>query len=234
VAVIIECLSQYYPVTRPKPADDDDVLRVHSRSLLNSVKEDPEIYHAALTAAGGAITAAEMAYDGSPAFAAIRPPGHHASPSSNWGFCFFNNVAISIERLLRKKRIQAALILDIDLHFGDGTDNFFYHRPNVVVANIQENSRDSFLKAVDSALAKNEYDIIAVSAGFDCHVQDWGGTLKTSDYFAIGRSVREHAALKCDSRYFAVLEGGYNLEVLGANALALCKGMDPLCQEEFV
>jgi acetoin utilization deacetylase AcuC-like enzyme len=170
---------------------------------------------------------AEMAVKGEPTFAAVRPPGHHASPESHWGFCFFNNVAIALEKLIRRGKISHALVLDIDLHFGDGTDNFFAGRRDVVVANIQENSREKFLRNVEHALSSNEYDIIAISAGFDRHVQDWGGTLTTEDYFTIGRNVRDHATARCDGKYFAVLEGGYNTNVLGENALALCKGMDP-------
>ncbi len=103
--------------------------------------------------------AAELACQGQPAFACVRPPGHHASPGSHWGFCFLNNVAISVERLLRKRKVSHALILDIDLHFGDGIDNFFAGRRQVVVANIQDNYREMFLKNVDRALNSNEYDI---------------------------------------------------------------------------
>ena len=65
-----------------------------------------------------------------------------------------------------------------------------------------------------------------ISAGFDRHQQDWGGTLTTEDYFTIGRNVRGYACTKCDGRYYAVLEGGYNTAVLGENALALCRGME--------
>ena len=79
--------------------------------------------------------------------------------------------------------------MDIDLHFGDGTDNFFSSRKEVVVANIQDDHRGLFLENVDRALISNEYDIVGISAGFDRHQQDWGGTLTTEDYFTIGRSV---------------------------------------------
>jgi acetoin utilization deacetylase AcuC-like enzyme len=206
---------------------DAEVLSVHTESILKSVKRDPALYAAAAMAAGGATLAASMALRGEPTFAAVRPPGHHASPDHHWGFCFFNNVAISLEKLLKAREIFKALVLDIDLHFGDGTDNFFSARKNVVVANIQESSRDRFLKEVDRALASNDYDIIAVSAGFDRHQQDWGGTLTTDDYFTIGRNVRDYAISKCEGKYYAVLEGGYNVALLGENALALCRGMEP-------
>jgi acetoin utilization deacetylase AcuC-like enzyme len=227
VESIMRVLGKHYPILEPSPAEEEDILLVHTRSILESVKREPDLYSAALAAAGGAIMAAELACEGQIAFAAVRPPGHHASPESHWGFCFFNNVAISLEKLLRADRIAQALVLDIDLHFGDGTDRFFAGRRDVAVANIQDNHRDAFLRNVDRALSSHEYDIIAISAGFDRHVHDWGGTLTTDDYFTIGRSVRDFAADQCEGRCYAVLEGGYNIDVLGDNALALCRGMDP-------
>lgn len=226
VVSIMETLRKYYSVQEPTAATDAEILMVHIESILRSVKMDPSVYTAAAMAAGGAILAAQLAYQGQPTFAAVRPPGHHASPGSHWGFCFFNNVAISIEKLIRTEKISQALILDIDLHFGDGTDRFFSGRKGVVVANIQDDTRESFLRNVELALGSNEYDIIAISAGFDRHQHDWGATLTTEDYFTIGRNVRDYALTKSDGRYYAVLEGGYNTAVLGENALALCRGME--------
>jgi acetoin utilization deacetylase AcuC-like enzyme len=224
VAAIINELEPEFDVVEAPSATERDIRLVHSNYILNSVKSDPGLYEAATRAAGGVIRASELAMEGNPAFANVRPPGHHASPNSHWGFCFFNNVAIAVERLLTQGKISSALILDIDLHFGDGTDNIFAGKPQVVVANIQENHRINFLEEVDKALSRNEYDIIAVSAGFDRHVQDWGGTLTTEDYFTIGKNVRDYSE-QCSGRHFAALEGGYNIEVIGKNALALCRGM---------
>ena len=226
VVSIMNVLKRHYPAVKPSAAAEDDILLVHTASILDIVKRDPELYQAAAMAAGGALMAGELACQGQPTFAAIRPPGHHASPNSHWGFCFLNNMAMAIEKLIRTRKISQALILDIDLHFGDGTDNFFRGRKDVVVANIQDDHRGAFLENVDMALVSNEYDIVAISAGFDRHVEDWGGTLTTEDYFTIGRSVQEHASARCDGQYFAILEGGYNVHVLGENALALCRGMD--------
>jgi len=225
VASIMAVLDKHFETVEPSPATESDILLVHTESILQSVQAVPALSDAALMAAGGAVTASELAMIGVPSFAAVRPPGHHASPSSHWGFCFFNNVAIAIEKLLSEKKIGSALILDIDLHFGDGTANFFATRRNVAVANIQDSDRDAFLRNVDLALANHEYDIIAISAGFDRHRLDWGGTLTTEDYYSIGKSVRLFAEERCAGRCFAVLEGGYNIDVLGENALALCRGL---------
>jgi acetoin utilization deacetylase AcuC-like enzyme len=230
VQSIIDTLRKHYPVIEATPASDADIRLVHSESILDEVKRDPELFAAAAMAAGGAILAADLAMQGQPTFAAIRPPGHHASPSHHWGFCFFNNVAVSLARLLKAGSISSALVLDIDLHFGDGTDNFFSRRQNVAVANIQESNRTQFLQEVDRALSSQNYDIVAISAGFDRHQQDWGGTLTTEDYFTIGRNVRDYSRSIGNGRYYAVLEGGYNVEILGENALALCRGMDPAGQ----
>lgn len=226
VISIMEVLRRHYLVVEPSPAEDDDILLVHTQSILKTVKSDEELFRAASFAAGGAILAGELACKGEPTFAAVRPPGHHASPASHWGFCFFNNVAITLERLLQKGKVTQALVLDIDLHFGDGTDNFFAGKRGVVVANIQDNHREDFLRNVDRALSSNGYDVVAISAGFDRHKEDWGGTLTTEDYFTIGSRVRDYALARCEGRFFAVLEGGYNTDVLGINALALCQGMN--------
>jgi acetoin utilization deacetylase AcuC-like enzyme len=225
-ASIMAVLEKHFEIVEPSSASEEDIRLVHADSILQSVQEVPILYNTAMLAAGGAITASELAMKGIPSFAAVRPPGHHASPSSHWGFCFFNNIAIAVEKLIRTERIGSALILDIDLHFGDGTANFFGTSGNVAVENIQDSDRKRFLQNVDLALGNHEYDIIAVSAGFDRHRLDWGGTLTTEDYFSIGENVKKFAMEKCGGKCFAVLEGGYNIDVLGENAFALCKGLN--------
>ena len=67
-------------------------------------------------------------------------------------------------------------------------------------------------------------DIIGISAGFDNHEKDWGGVLKTEDYFEIGQKVRK-ATLRNNGGCFGILEGGYNHNVLGNNVLALIQGL---------
>ena len=70
-----------------------------------------------------------------------------------------------------------------------------------------------------------DFDILAVSAGFDRHEDDWGGMLTTEDYRTIGRHVKEAALRVCQGRRFGVLEGGYNHTVLGLNVRAFIEGM---------
>jgi len=85
VESIMRGLRKHYSVIEPSPVSDADVLLVHTESILKSVKRDPELYAAAAMAAGGATLAASMALRGEPAFAVVRPPGHHASPDHHWG-----------------------------------------------------------------------------------------------------------------------------------------------------
>lgn len=188
VRVISEELKGDFEFVTPVVATEEDILLVHTRPLLQEVKRDPLLFQVASLAVGGAIQAGQMAYEGIPAFGLIRPPGHHASPGSHWGFCFFNNMAVAIERLVREGKLRRVLILDIDLHFGDGTYNFFQGRSDVVVANIQEEERTAFLEKVAEALESAlPYDLIAISAGFDRYRLDWGGPLKWMITALLGR-----------------------------------------------
>jgi acetoin utilization deacetylase AcuC-like enzyme len=226
VAVIRDELKGDFAFVTPQAATEEDILAVHTRSLLEEVKQDPLLYKVASLAAGGAMHAAQLACEGIPSFGLIRPPGHHASPGSHWGFCFFNNMAIAMERLIREGKLQRVLILDIDLHFGDGTRNFFQGRSDVVVANIQEEERSAFLEKVAEALeSASSYDLIAISAGFDRYRLDWGETLEMADYRRIGEMVAKKAVSCCYGRRFAILEGGYYLPHLGKNARSLIEGL---------
>lgn len=205
------------------PAQSEDILAVHSPEHVEQVKIEG-VYHIAALAAGGAIQAAELGLV-EPCFALIRPPGHHASAESAWGFCYFNNMAVALERLRRTKRISNAFVLDFDLHFGDGTVNILGHKSYVTIFNPSAADRREYVASVEKRLAEDTWDIIGVSAGFDNHEHDWGGLLTTEDYRAMGRLVRR-AALQGKGACFAVLEGGYNHQVLGQNVLAFIEGMD--------
>ena len=72
---------------------------------------------------------------------------------------------------------------------------------------------------------EKDYSILAISAGFDRHVDDWGRLLTTDDYRTIGRLSKEAAQKNCQGRRFAVLEGGYNQSVLGKNVRAFMDGL---------
>ena len=94
-------------------------------------------YQAARHAAGAALRAAEAACndDGIP-YALARPSGHHAQPAQADGFCFFNNVAIAAEHLLTTGRAERVAILDWDVHHGNGTQEVFYDRDDVLFVSL--------------------------------------------------------------------------------------------------
>jgi acetoin utilization deacetylase AcuC-like enzyme len=215
-----------FEFVKPEPASEEDLGLVHGESQINSIKRREMLYEVAILAVGGAVKASELAVQGEPAFGLIRPPGHHASQNSCWGFCFFNNVAISIEKLRQAKKISKALIVDIDLHYGDGTANIFSGTPQVTYFHVEGRNRETYLDDLARCLTtEKDCDIVAVSAGFDRHEQDWGGLLKTEDYQTIGRRIKEFAEQICQGRRYGVLEGGYNHAVLGKNVKSLLEGM---------
>ncbi len=113
-----------YEIITPEPASKENILRAHTESHYNYIKRRDLLFEMASLAAGGAILAAEEAYEGNPTFALIRPPGHHASANSCWGFCFFNNMSISLLRLFSENKIKSAFILDFDLHTGE---DYIFH-----------------------------------------------------------------------------------------------------------
>ncbi|HSV95398.1 MAG TPA: histone deacetylase family protein [Spirochaetota bacterium] len=226
VRAIMAHLTSKLAVVRPEPCVEEDILRCHTRSLLAQEKNSPDRYAAACMAAGGAIRAAHEALQGFVGFGVLRPPGHHANPDHNWGFCFFNNMGIAIQKLLHEKLIESAVILDIDLHYGDGTEAIFRPHRNVHVLNIQSSQSGDFLRETRSALdAIAAAGIIGISAGFDQYEHDWGGNLSTEDYRTIGHIAGAFAREKAGGRIFGILEGGYYVPDLGKNLEALLEGV---------
>ncbi|OPY88228.1 MAG: Histone deacetylase-like amidohydrolase [Smithella sp. PtaU1.Bin162] len=206
----------------PRPASREDILLIHTAQHINDVEREG-VYDIAALAAGGAIMAAEIGLT-EPCFALIRPPGHHASAGSAWGFCYFNNMSIALAKLKCADKIKKAFILDFDLHYGDGNVNILGGRGYVNILNPTGSNRNEYLKSVEYNLTGTDADMIAVSAGFDNHEQDWGGLLKTEDYKFMGNLVRE-TALRNQGGCFGILEGGYNHSVLGKNVLAFIEGL---------
>lgn len=221
-----------YEFVEAKPATEEEILRAHGTRTLESVKEDYDstqvrlLYQMALLAAGGAIQTAEIAVQDEPAFGLVRPPGHHASGDSYWGFCYFNNIAVSLLHLRAKGFIESAYILDFDLHTGDGNINILGDNPRFVIHNPRGNGDKQYLDDVKRSLdASPDVDIIVASAGFDQYQEDWGGNLSTEAFHEIGLIMSEFAKERCKGRRYGLLEGGYNFEDLGKNVLAFCEGL---------
>lgn len=216
----ISTIAQFEPCFH---ASEEEILAAHSRDHIDYVTE-LGLYHISALAAGGAIQAAEAGIE-RPSFGLIRPPGHHASAESCWGFCYFNNMAISLYYLRAKKLITTAFVLDFDLHYGDGNVNILGKEEWVKILNPESANRTSYLEEVQRELDNTTADVIAVSAGFDNHVNDWGNLLYTKDYTTMGNWVRA-AALRNGGGCYGLLEGGYNHRVLGKNVLAFLEGLE--------
>ncbi|VVB68903.1 Histone deacetylase domain protein [uncultured archaeon] len=215
-------------IVEPLPAGLEDIGRVHGSEHIRVVHRRG-LYESAAFAAGGAIAAAELALQGEPSFALVRPPGHHASANRAWGLCFFNNMAIAIQRI--RPKAKRVLIIDIDLHFGDGTASIFRGDHDVAIANpgsVDANfdyltmDVSGYIRQIEAAFQGSDFDIVGVSAGFDTYKEDWGGLLETKDYEIIGRIIAEGSE-KCQEKRFAVLEGGYHSD-LKYNIKSFIKG----------
>jgi acetoin utilization deacetylase AcuC-like enzyme len=219
---IMSAIEPHVDIVQAEPADEAHIALVHTPAHIERIRNFG-LYDIAALAAGGAIQAAAIGLT-EPCFAAIRPPGHHASAGSCWGFCYFNNIAVAVETLKHLGKIRTAYILDFDLHFGDGTENTLGRKSYVGIHNPSAHDRKAYLQEVEDELHRFQADLIGISAGFDNHRQDWGGLLMTDDYRAMGQMVRT-AARRNGGGCFAVLEGGYNRDVLGKNVLALIEGL---------
>ena len=232
-----------YEFLTPEPASEEDLLRVHEDEYVWNVKkglvEDADtpaydnIFEYARFAAGGAIMAAKIK-----GFSLLRPPGHHAGScgralgSYTRGFCYFNNMAVAVRRLGKQ-----TLILDIDGHHGNGTQEIFLGDEKVTYVSLHRHPNfpgtgavsegnclnfplwadcgdEAYLKTLDEALSKvdlNGVEVVAVSAGFDTHVGDLASLgLTEKGYGGIGKRI---ASLNRPT--FFVLEGGYNGEHVG-------------------
>jgi acetoin utilization deacetylase AcuC-like enzyme len=212
----VELRNAGYEFVEPEPCSLQDIGRVHGKEHIDRVRQSGH-FEAASLASGGAICAAELAMQGEPAFALVRPPGHHAAANRAWGMCYFNNMAIAAKNI--RPRAKKTLIVDIDLHFGDGTVNIFRGNqkvkivnPGSVDANFDYLTMDArgYLKQVEAAFQGFDCDIVGVSAGFDTYIEDWGGLLSNDDFFEIGRAIQEATDDRCQGRRFAILEGGYH------------------------
>lgn len=208
----------------PEPCTEEDLLRCHTNALIGTVERDPQIFAVAKKAAGGAIKAAEIALE-RPSFALIRPPGHHAGRNFNGGFCFFNNMAVALYSLLSRGLINRALIVDIDLHYGNGTEDIVRGDSRIFFWNIETFRREEFFADLQAALkTAPNYDMVGCSAGFDTYVHDWGGILSTDDYREIAKMIAS-----ASRRSFTILEGGYYIPDLGKNVASYISGIREAC-----
>ena len=136
----------------PRPASQDELRRVHDEAYLDQLAGmvgrpamldpdtfmSPESLNVALLAAGAAVQAAEHAVEhGAPAFALVRPPGHHAEPERAMGFCLFNNIGVAAAAMIARG-LQRVAIVDIDVHHGNGTQAMFYRDPQILYVSTHQ------------------------------------------------------------------------------------------------
>ncbi|HYY51338.1 MAG TPA: histone deacetylase family protein, partial [Myxococcales bacterium] len=179
------------------------------------------------------------------AFCAVRPPGHHAERARAMGFCFFNNVAVGAAHALDSHGLSRVAIADFDVHHGNGTEDMFRDDPRVLMVSIFEHpfypgsgvegrsermvnvplpagagSRE-FRAAVEQewlpALDRFQPQMLFVSAGFDAHRDDGMAFLRfvDPDYAWVTAHLRRVARACAGGRIVSLLEGGYDLDVLG-------------------
>ena len=133
----------------PRAASLEELSTVHSMGFISYIQSfaergggwldadtvvSPTSYDAALYAAGGAIKAVDGVLSGEveSAFALVRPPGHHALRWEAMGFCLFNNIAIAAKHALNSYGLERILIVDFDVHHGNGTQDTFYNDSSVL------------------------------------------------------------------------------------------------------
>lgn len=209
---------------QPIEATQEQILSVHTidlfefvqaASLRGSYQVDADThisrhsFDAALLAAGAAVRAVSgiMENEFQNAFAAVRPPGHHATPDQAMGFCLFNNIAIAARLLIQQYKLKRVLIVDWDVHHGNGTQDIFWDDPAVIYLSLHKKyhypgtgwedetgsanavgtkinypiANDShYLEAFRAGLAKAEQfqpEFILISCGFDAHENDPLGNL---------------------------------------------------------
>jgi acetoin utilization deacetylase AcuC-like enzyme len=135
-------------VLEPRAAEDDDLLRVHTRDHVaamvatrgRAVMLDDDTFTSPLSeevarlAAGAVLTAVDLVLDGpqgSRALALVRPPGHHAEADTPMGFCLYNSIAVGAA-YARARGLARVAIVDYDVHHGNGTQQIFYADPTVL------------------------------------------------------------------------------------------------------
>src|SRR3989475_3387248 len=140
---------------RPEPVDEEQLAAVHVREYVQHVRDvaahgggaldadtivSPASYEIARLSAGGAVAATRAVLEGRvpAAFAAVRPPGHHALPDRGMGFCLFNNAAIAADDARRRFGLSRLCILDWDVHHGNGTQAIFYRDGGVLYISLHQ------------------------------------------------------------------------------------------------
>ena len=250
-------------VRTPTEATDAAILRTHSTEHLDRLVAasptdrpyrglDPDTtmnHHtlrASYLAAGAVIAAVDVVLSEQQrnAFCAVRPPGHHAERNAPMGFCFFNNIAIAAHHALAEHGLKRILIVDFDVHHGNGTEEIFAEDNRVLMVSTFEHALYPFSgdiplgtnmvnvplaaysdgqamrRAVTDhwlpAIERFRPELVLISAGFDAHREDELSHLMWGDldYAWISQQLVQVAAQHCNGRIVSSLEGGYAIQAL--------------------
>jgi acetoin utilization deacetylase AcuC-like enzyme len=223
---------------------DSTLLLAHTPGHLARLNEPPDFdpdtpyfpkigEHARRSVAAALAAARHAQSTREPAFALMRPPGHHATPDQAMGFCYLNQVAIAALAARRDLGVQRVAIWDFDAHHGNGTEDILHGREGFLFCSVHQfpgypgsgrrdvgNSRnwpippgtpreehmDALRASLDAVVAFRP-DLVLVSAGFDAYALDpiTEMTLETEDFASLGRHLRETGLPAA-----AILEGGYS------------------------
>jgi acetoin utilization deacetylase AcuC-like enzyme len=245
--------------------------RVHAPGYLDAIEEaspaaglahldtdtamNPHTLAAARRAAGAAVLATDMVIRGEAgaAFCNVRPPGHHAERGHAMGFCLFNNVAVAAAHALEAHGLKRVVVVDFDVHHGNGTEDMFRDDPRVMMVSTFQHpfypysglegrsgrminvplaaysGGAEFRAAVERhwlpALDAFAPEMLFISAGFDAHRDDDMAMLNLveADYAWVTTQIKAVADRHAAGRVVSTLEGGYELHALGRSVVAHLK-----------
>ncbi|MDD3726150.1 MAG: histone deacetylase [Candidatus Ratteibacteria bacterium] len=241
----------------PVPCSEEELLLAHTEELIRKVKENsfydpdtpniPDIYHYAALSCGSAVNAAFFSLDGEIGFSLARPPGHHAGRNTVGGFCYFNNIAVAVKKVLKEHKIKIA-VLDIDGHHGNGTEELLKDTEGVIYVSLHQHpafpgtgttsfsncynfpvfpgsSAESYMKKFEKAIdiiRSFSPDLLGISLGFDAHCSDplLNMTLEDIHYYQMGKKISE-----IKTNIFLLLEGGYNVKTVGNTCYCFLNGV---------
>ncbi len=251
-----------YEIEEPRAIDENELLAVHNRELIDEVKQlsgegavvldnkfDENTFDISRLAAGATLQAAEHALSKKEfGFALVRPPGHHAGKDFFGGFCYFNNLAFAVRKCAKK-----TVIVDVDVHFGNGTEDIFYDDKSVFYLSLHQHplypggglgidnnehvlnvplppgvNDSQYLSVLENALGKAKGfkpELVAISAGFDTFARCpiAGFAIEKSKTYFEIGKMIQNA-FSCPK--FACLEGGYYLPKLGENVYNFLKAFE--------
>lgn len=253
------------------PADVAEVLRCHPQAYVDQIRaaipatgsrqldEDTHVssgsWAAAMAGLGQVLAGldAVMAGEAKNAFAAIRPPGHHAETAKPMGFCLFGTVAIAAKRALDHHGLSRVAVVDFDVHHGNGTQDLLWSEGRALFVSSHQMPlwpgtgaadergahdnvlnlplppgcsgpvfRAAYEREVFPRLEAFRPELVLVSAGFDAHLADPLAqlALEEEDFAWITERLCDIADAHAGGRLVSVLEGGYDLEALGASVAA--------------